>query len=100
MRHRAPDGAEFVSIYGHLSRVDVSQGDTIADQTTLGLSGNTGCSGTPHLHFAVYRARPDGEFVVIDPYGWHATSRDPWEADPRGLPSAWLWRDGAAPRLR
>jgi len=87
MRHQAPDGTEFISIHGHLSRVDVVQGDRIADRTQIGLSGNTGCSGTPHLHFGAFRARPNGEFVAIDPYGWHASQPDPWETDPRGLPS-------------
>jgi len=98
--HRAPDGTEFITIYGHLSRVDVSQGARISERTVVGLSGNTGCSGTPHLHFGTFRGRPDGSFAVIDPYGWHAPAPDPWEADPRGLPSVWLWRDGAAPRIR
>jgi hypothetical protein len=78
----------------------VSQGQTIGDQTMVGLSGNTGCSGTPHLHFGAFRGRANGEFVAIDPYGWHAAAPDPWEVDPRGLPSVWLWRDGAAPALR
>jgi murein DD-endopeptidase MepM/ murein hydrolase activator NlpD len=100
MRHRAPDGTEFISLQCHLSRVSVSEGDVISDHTLLGLSGNTGCSGTPHLHFGVFRGRPNGEFAVIDPYGWHASTGDPWQADPRGMPSVWLWRDGAAPALR
>jgi murein DD-endopeptidase MepM/ murein hydrolase activator NlpD len=97
MPHRAPDGTEFISIYGHLSRVDVVQGAVIVDWTAIGLSGNTGCSGTPHLQFGAFRGRPSGEFVVIDPYVWHAAAPDPWEADPRGVPSVWLWREGAAP---
>ncbi len=100
LRHRAPDGSEYISIYGHLSRVSVTQGDVIVDHALIGLSGNTGCSGTPHLHFGAFRGRPSGEFVAIDPYGWHASTADPWEGDARGLPSVWLWRDGAAPALR
>lgn len=98
--HRAPDGTEFVTIYGHLSRVSVAQGDLITAGATVGFSGNTGCSGTPHLHFGTFRGRPDGNFSVIDPYGWHTPSPDPWEADPRGLPSVWLWREGSAPRIQ
>lgn len=97
--HRAPDGSALITIYGHLSRVDVAQGALISDGTVVGLSGNTGCSGTPHLHFGTFRGRGDGSFAVIDPYGWHAPAADSWEADPRGLPSVWLWR-GAAPRIR
>ena len=99
LRHRAPDGTEYVSIYGHLSRVGVAEGDTIRAGTMLGWSGNTGCSGTPHLHFGVFKSR-DGSFTQIDPYGWHASTQDPWEADPRGAASVWLWKDGQAPRIR
>lgn len=99
LRHAAPDAVEFITIYGHLSRVTVSSGDVIAAGTVVGLSGNTGCSGTPHLHFGVFKGR-NGNFALIDPYGWHATSPDPWETDPRGTSSVWLWRDGEAPSLR
>jgi murein DD-endopeptidase MepM/ murein hydrolase activator NlpD len=98
--HRALDGTEIVTVYGHLSRVSVAEGSRIDAGTVVGLSGNTGCSGTPHLHFSVFRGRPDGSFAVIDPYGWHAPGPDPWEADPRGLPSVWLWREGSAPPFR
>jgi murein DD-endopeptidase MepM/ murein hydrolase activator NlpD len=98
--HRAPDGTEFVTVYGHLSRVSVAPGDRITAGAAIGLSGNTGCSGTPHLHFGVIRGRPDGSFAVIDPCGWHAAGPDPWAADPRGLPSVWLWREGSAPRIQ
>ncbi len=98
--HRAPDGTELVTVYGHLSRVSVAEGDRITAGAAIGLSGNTGCSGTPHLHFGVFRGRPDGSFAVIDPYGWHAPGPDPWEADSRGLPSVWLWREGSAPRIQ
>lgn len=97
--HRAPDGTEFITIYGHLSRVMVSEGQTITAGTQVGASGNTGCSGTPHLHFGTFIGR-NGTYTVIDPYGWHATIADPWEIDPRGTASIWLWRDGQAPRLR
>jgi len=90
----------FFSIYGHLSRVDVTVGQQVNDGATIGLSGNTGCSGTPHLHFGAMRPMPSGLNVVIDPYGWHSSATDPWEANPAGAPSVWLWRDGAAPSLR
>lgn len=99
LRHRGPDGIEYLSIYGHLSRVGVAQGDTVPAGTTLGWSGNTGCSGTPHLHFGVFKGR-EGSFTQVDPYGWHVSMPDPWEADPRGAASVWLWKDGEAPRIR
>ena len=99
LRHIGLDDVEYISIYGHLSRVGVTTGDTIAAGTTIGWSGNTGCSGTPHLHFGAFKGRGD-TFAVIDPYGWHAATTDPWEVDPRGTSSVWLWRDGEAPGLR
>ena len=100
LRHVDTNGDVFFSIYGHLSRVDVAVGQRLSDGAAIGLSGNTGCSGTPHLHFGAMRPVPGGLNVVIDPYGWHSSAADPWEADPRGAQSVWLWRDGAAPALR
>jgi len=99
-----PDGRTYVSVYGHLSRIDVVTGQPIGDGEAIGLSGNTGCSGTPHLHFGVYRqvgADPyaTDSYVVLDPYGWHGAGEDPWEKDTRGAKSAWMWRPGAAPPL-
>jgi murein DD-endopeptidase MepM/ murein hydrolase activator NlpD len=97
--HTASTGESYVSAYGHLSRVDVQEGVSISEGTVIGLSGNTGCSGTPHLHFGVAR-NVAGRYVLIDPYGWHVPTEDPWELDPRGAASVWLWKDGAAPSLR
>jgi murein DD-endopeptidase MepM/ murein hydrolase activator NlpD len=97
--HTAPNGETYVSAYGHLSRVDVQVGANISEGTVIGLSGNTGCSGTPHLHFGVAR-KVANRIVLIDPYGWHSTTADPWELDSRGAASVWLWKDGAAPSLR
>ena len=99
MQHRGIDGLEYITIYGHLLRVSVSQGDVLPAGATLGLSGNTGCSGTPHLHFGTFQGR-DGNYTQIDPYGWHSTTTDPWEADPRGAAGVWLWKDGEAPGIR
>jgi murein DD-endopeptidase MepM/ murein hydrolase activator NlpD len=44
-----PQGYE--TRYGHLSQIRVRQGDRISLGTVLGLSGNTGRSTAPHLHF-------------------------------------------------
>lgn len=98
--HHAPDGTEFVTIYGHLSRVDAVAGAVVTAGTVIGLSGNTGCSGTPHLHFGTFRGRSNGSYAVIDPYGWHTSAPDPWESDPKGAASVWLWREGSAPVIR
>lgn len=98
--HTAPTGVLYASAYGHLSRVDVQEGAAVSEGTVIGLSGNTGCSGTPHLHFGAARnidGNVDGTWILIDPYGWHASSADPWASDARGAASVWLWKDGAAP---
>ena len=97
--HTTPSGESYVSAYGHLSRIDVHEGASDSEGTVIGLSGNTGCSGTPHLHFGAARKVAD-RYVLIDPYGWHSTEGDPWELDSRGAASVWLWKDGAAPSLR
>ena len=49
--------------YYHLQQdgVFVVAGDSVARGQLIGLSGNTGYSASPHLHFAVYRATNDGE---------------------------------------
>jgi murein DD-endopeptidase MepM/ murein hydrolase activator NlpD len=39
------------AIYAHLSAVRVKKGDTVLERDLIGLSGNTGNSTGPHLHF-------------------------------------------------
>jgi len=53
------------TIYGHLSRIDVHEGDTVARGQVMGLSGMTGMAGGDHVHFAM---QLDG--VQIDPKEW------------------------------
>lgn len=60
---RNEDGT--VSIYGHLSEVDVSKGDVLNAGDAIGLSGNTGNSTGPHLHFGMKDSA--GEWVDPTP---------------------------------
>ena len=53
------------TIYGHLSRIDVKEGDTVKRSQVMGLSGMTGMAGGDHVHFAM---QLDG--VQIDPKEW------------------------------
>lgn len=46
------DGQQYA--VGHLSKIDVHTGDKIHHGDLLGLSGNTGNSTGPHLHFGLY----------------------------------------------
>ncbi|PTQ53297.1 MAG: peptidase M23B [Brockia lithotrophica] len=51
---RIDHGDGVTSFYGHLSRVDVQVGQRVSLGQTLGLSGNTGRSTGPHLHFGTW----------------------------------------------
>lgn len=53
------------TIYGHLSRIDVHEGDMVKRSQVMGLSGMTGMAGGDHVHFAM---QLDG--VQIDPKEW------------------------------
>ena len=53
------------TIYGHLSQIDVHEGDMVKQGQVMGLSGQTGMAGGDHIHFAM---QLDG--VQIDPKEW------------------------------
>lgn len=45
----------FSTRYAHLSRIDVVKGQTVDRNSVLGLSGSSGRSTGPHLHFEIRR---------------------------------------------
>jgi murein DD-endopeptidase MepM/ murein hydrolase activator NlpD len=45
----------YQSLYGHMSRVTVREGQYIYQGSKIGEMGNTGRSTGPHLHFSVYK---------------------------------------------
>jgi murein DD-endopeptidase MepM/ murein hydrolase activator NlpD len=53
------------TIYGHMSRIDVKEGDEVKRGQVMGLSGMTGMAGGDHIHFSM---QLDG--VQIDPKEW------------------------------
>ena len=45
----------FTTMYAHLSKVGVEQGQQVSQGREIGKAGSTGYSTGPHLHFAVYK---------------------------------------------
>ncbi len=58
-------GLGYSTLYGHLSRVEVSVGQNVASGDRIGAVGSTGWSTGPHLHFEL---RIDGKAVDPTPY--------------------------------
>lgn len=63
-------GEGYETMYGHASRLFVSTGDSVIRNEVIALSGNTGRSTAPHLHFEV---RHNGD--PVDPLA--VTGRSP-----------------------
>ena len=53
---------EYQTMYGHLSRILATAGATVAPGEVIGLSGNSGRSTAPHLHFEIRR-----QGLALDP---------------------------------
>ena len=58
-------GYSLQTIYGHLSEIDVHEGDTVKRGQVMGKSGMTGMAGGDHIHFSMQL-----EGVQIDPREW------------------------------
>jgi murein DD-endopeptidase MepM/ murein hydrolase activator NlpD len=63
VRVQHPGG--ITTVYAHMSRIDVTPGQSVATGELLGQIGSTGFSTGPHLHFEV---RVDDQ--AIDPLPW------------------------------
>jgi murein DD-endopeptidase MepM/ murein hydrolase activator NlpD len=68
------DHGSYRTRYAHLKQISVSRGQKVSGGTVIGLSGNTGNSTGPHLHFEVL---VNGKKVNPAPYLQGATSGTP-----------------------
>ena len=58
-------GYGLLSLYAHLSSIDVETGETVERGATLGRTGETGLAGGDHLHFSMLLGP-----VQVDPAEW------------------------------
>jgi murein DD-endopeptidase MepM/ murein hydrolase activator NlpD len=58
-------GAGLISIYGHMSSIDVKPGQMVKKKEILGKSGATGLAGGDHLHFGLFL-----HGVPVNPTEW------------------------------
>lgn len=87
------NGIQYTTTYWHLSPGAIGtnprtgqlfkSGDTILRGEIVGISGDTGCSSGPHLHFGVKR-----NGYATDPYGWCGVGADPYP-----YPSSNIWAE-------
>lgn len=58
-------GYGYRTLYAHLSKMEVAQGEWVDNDQIVGYLGSTGRSSGPHLHYSVYR-----NGTAVDPQGY------------------------------
>ena len=61
------DGTKYQTTYMHLSQFGVKKGDIVNAGQQIGVSGNTGDSTGPHLHFETRVLKQNGEWQRFNP---------------------------------
>ena len=67
-------GFGYETVYAHLSQLKVRPGQRVKRGDLIGLSGNTGLSAAPHLHYEVHKAG-----IPMDPVNYLFNSLTPEE---------------------
>lgn len=84
------DHGGWITQYGHMSSIVVESGQRVVQGQRIGLSGEKGVEGAPHLHFEVVY-NEGGIYYIVDPYGWTGRTRDPLYSA-RTIPARRLWQ--------
>ncbi|HEY2383125.1 MAG TPA: M23 family metallopeptidase [Terriglobia bacterium] len=58
-------GAGLISLYGHMSEIDVKPGQTVKKKEVIGKSGATGLAAGDHLHFGLFL-----QGIPVNPTEW------------------------------
>jgi murein DD-endopeptidase MepM/ murein hydrolase activator NlpD len=86
----AANGKDYSTLYLHLDELLVAEDQLVKAGEVIGLVGNSGCSTSAHLHFAVTEitniATMNG--FPVDPFGWTGSKPDPWTCGRRPRSSA------------
>lgn len=60
--HGFVNGDHYYTLYGHLSAIYVSYGQSVSQGETIGAVGSTGVSTGPHLHFEIRNSSGPTDF--------------------------------------
>ena len=100
-------GNEYITQYGHLSRIDVQSDDEIKAGALIGLTGQSSppkkdkngkitnlYSVSPHFHFEVLKENKGSPYgyAFVDPYGWEDSPKDDPLEKATGIPNVRLWK--------
>jgi len=58
---------QFITVYAHLSRYNVKEGDKVKSGDIIGYVGETGLSTAPHLHYEVRKEQDGKKFIYLNP---------------------------------
>jgi hypothetical protein len=67
---------ELFTLYAHLSKVDVKEGQRVLEEEKIGEVGRTGVAIGSHLHFEVRRGNAEDYFATQNPELWLAPAKD------------------------